>query len=118
MERQVHGSSGAEQEVDAERRLAARNLDAAAMNCRPGGEMPPLVELAVIRQISLGDDAENLAPVDDEGRIVELAVPAERRSDDEQREKFLRGFDQLRDAALDRPQQRILEQQVLDRIGG
>ena len=80
--------------------------------------MPPLVELAVIRQIGFRHHAQYLAAVDHHGGVIELAMGSQRGADDQHRKQLLRSLDQLPDPALHRSQQRILEQQILDGVGG
>ena len=65
--------------------------------------MPPLVELAVIRQKHLRHDAEQLAAVDRDRAIVEPPLPPQRRPDDEDRQA---GFRLPRPAARSAPRPR------------
>src|SRR2546425_1101266 len=81
----------------AERRPGSRHADPAAVNSRTGGEMPPLVELAVIRQIGFRHHAQYLAAVDHHGGVIELAMGSQRGADDQHRKQLLRSLDQLPD---------------------
>ena len=73
-----------EEQVRAERHADACDLDLAA-DVVAGCEVPPLVELAVGRQVGLGGDAEDASAVDDDGAVVEPVAPGERGADDEHR---------------------------------
>ena len=50
--------------------------------------MALLVEFAIVRQVALRHDAENVAAMDDDRAIVERAARAQRRADDEDREEL------------------------------
>jgi hypothetical protein len=68
---------GGEQEVGAERVTGAADADLAAL-ADTGGELPPLVELAVGRRVGLRYDAEDRAAVDDDGAVVDPVAVAQR----------------------------------------
>ncbi len=55
--------------------------------------------------------------MDHDGGVEQGAEPAQRRAHDQHRKQRARGFDDRRDAALDRIEQRVLKQQVVDRVG-
>ena len=107
-----------EEEIGAERHGLAQQLDLVAEHVGAGDEMPLLVELAIVRQVGLWHHAQHLAAMDDDGGVVEAARDPERRADDQDREELARGLDDLGDRPLDLVQQRVLQQQVLDGIGG
>ena len=79
--------------------------------------MALLVELPVVRQEGLRHDAEQAAALDGERGIVDAVAPAERRADQQQRPEIGRFGDHPGGGGLDRVQQGLLEQQVLDRVG-
>ena len=79
--------------------------------------MPPLVEFAVIRQKYFRHDPEHMAAVDRDRAIVEPPLPPQRRADDEDRTQVFACRDQPLDLRLDRIEHRVLEQQIVDRIG-
>ncbi len=80
--------------------------------------MPPLVKFAIVRQINLWDDAEQSPAMDHQAAIVELPGRAQRRAGDKDREELAARRDQPADLALDRVEQRVLKQKIVDRIGG
>ena len=113
-------SVGREQQIGAERRGRAPPIaDRLAAVPVARGEMPLLVELAVVRQVDLRHDAEQPAAVDGERAVVEPAAdgaaarrpaaPAAGPADP---------ATQRVDGVLDRVEQRVLQQQVVDRVAG
>ena len=111
------GPAGREDQVRAERRLVAGDGDRAAAHPLAGGEMPALVEFAVIRQKHLRHDAEHPAAMDRDRAIVEpalVAAAARRRQRPGAGSRFPH---QPVDLRLDRIEHRVLEQQIVDRIG-
>ena len=55
--------------------------------------------------------------MDRDAAIVEPAPPTQRRADDEDRQELLADGDQPLELRRDRVEHRVLEQQVVDRIG-
>ena len=79
---------GREQQVDAERHgLRRPTRIAPAALVLAGGDLPPLVELAVVRQVGLRHDAEDPAAVDDHRAVVDPVPVAQRRADDQHRQQ-------------------------------
>ena len=114
---ETRSTGGGEQQVRAERGVVPGDGDRPAGDADARGEMPALVELAVIRQKNLWHDAEQLAAMDRDRAVVKLPMRAQRRADDKHREPVPAGLDQTIDLGLDRVEQRILKQQIVDRIG-
>ncbi len=83
-----------------------------------GGELPALVKFAVIRQIDLRHDAQQHSAMDDHAAIVEVSPVTQRRPDDKDREEVAAGRDQAIELPLHFVEHRVLEQQIIDRIGG
>ena len=73
-------------------------------------EMPPFIELAIVRQVALRHRAEDLASVYHNRRIEEPAFPAQRRPDDQHRVEVARSRDDLCHCGLHPVEQRILQQ--------
>ena len=84
----------------------------------PGGELATLVELAVVRQVQLRHHTEHLAAVDDHGGVEQPGLVAQRGADDEHRQQIGGGLDDLRQALVDRVEQGVLTQQVVDGVAG
>ena len=84
---------GREQEVGAERapRAGRSRIVPPSVPCA-GGEVPVLVELAVVRQVDLRHDAEQPAAVDGDGRVVDAAGVAQRRAEEQQRQQLRRSL--------------------------
>ena len=104
------GTTGGEQQIGAERRLLPGERDRRVAQPFARGEMPPLVELAIIRQEHLRHDAEQPAAVDRDAAIVKPAAPAQWRTDDKDRRQLLAGRDEARDLSGDRLEHRVLKQ--------
>ena len=117
MEGHAERARRTEQHVGAERRVLARELDPVGDRVGAGDEMALLVELAVVGQEDLRHHAEDLAAMDHDRGVVEPVRHAQRRADHQHREQRLRGLDDLGDQFLDLVEQRILQQQILDRVG-
>ncbi len=80
--------------------------------------MPSLIELAVGRQVRFRHHAENVAAMDDDSAVVDAMTKAQRRPDDQDGHQPRGGFNDRGEPALDGIEQRILLDQVLDRIAG
>ena len=80
--------------------------------------MPPFVKFPVIRQIYLGHDPEQLSAMDHRAAIVEVSAVPQRRPDDKDREEAATGGDQTIELPRRFIEHRVLEQQIIDRIGG
>ncbi|MET3866529.1 hypothetical protein ABIC20_003838 [Methylobacterium radiotolerans] len=79
--------------------------------------MALLVEFPVVRQECLRDDAEQAAALDGERAVVDAVSPAQGRADEQQRPEIGRFGDHPGCGGLDRVEQRLLQEQVLDRVG-
>ena len=80
------------------------------------GEPARLVELPVGRQVRLGRDAEHAAAVDHDRAVVEPVALAQRRADDEHRAQVAARRDHVARWPQDRVEQRVLQDQVVDRV--
>ncbi len=94
---------------------AKRNL---ATEDIAGRDLAPLVKLPVRRQIGFRNDAEKPPAMDHERRVVEPAGMAERRADDQHGGEGGGLLQHRLDGLFHRVQNRVLEQQILDRIAG
>jgi hypothetical protein len=74
------------------------------------------VELAVGRQVGLGDHTQNEAAVDDHRSVVDAVPKPQRRTDGHHRHKVRRTCDHLIQSRLDRVQQGVLHDDVFERI--
>ena len=79
--------------------------------------MAPLVELAVVGQMDLGDDAEQPAAMDRERRVVQSAALADRCADQQQGHQLARACHQLVHRSRDGIEQSVLKQQIVDGVG-
>jgi hypothetical protein len=79
--------------------------------------MTLLVEFPVVRQERLRHHAEQPAALDRQGAIVDAVAPAQGRADQQQRSQARRFGDHPGGGGLDRVEQGLLQQQVLDRVG-
>ncbi len=83
-----------------------------------GGELAALVELPVGGQVGLRRDAEDPAAVDDDRGVVDAVAVPQRGADDEDGQQVPAALDHGAQGDLDGVQQRVLQQQVLDRVAG
>ena len=79
-------------------------------------EPAALVELAVVGQVGLRRDAEDLAAVDHDRAVVDPVALHERRADDEHRQQVGARLDDLGERLLHRVEQRVLEEEVVDGV--
>ena len=111
---------GREQQVGAERRGLARRAAISPPSVpSPEAKWRLLVELAVVRQVDLRHDAEQPAAMDRQRAVVEPVAhgAAARRPAAAATARPSLG-DHLGDRFLDRVEQRVLQQQVVDRVAG
>jgi hypothetical protein len=106
---------GLEQQPRADRHLLAEDGDD-VVDVVAGREPAALVELAVGRQVGLRDHAEHLAAADHDGRVEHPAAAHHRRPDDEDGPQVGGGHRDVLDRRLDRLQQGVLQEQVVDRV--
>ena len=85
-----------------------------------GGEPAPLVELAVVGQMGLGHQAQDLALVEDGGAVVELAVPGvpDGQADGGDHVQVLGGLQDGPEPFLSTPEQGGLEEKVPAGVAG
>ena len=81
-----------------------------------GCEMTALVELAIVRQVRLGHDAQHRAAVDHHRSVVEPVPIAQRGADHQHRQQIRGRRDDVEQRLLDRVEQRVLQQHVVDRV--
>ena len=110
---------GLEQQVGAERRPLPGDGDLQAGDAATGGELAPLVELAVVRQVDLRHDAEHPAAVDHHGGVEQPGLVPQRRADDDHRQQVGAGLGR----SPSRPSctassTRVLAEQVVDGVAG
>ena len=117
MEGERDAAGRPEEEVGAERHRLVGEPDFRLQHVGARHEMPLLVELAVVRQVDLGHHAQDRAAMDDDGGIVEPSAHPEWRADNQDRIELLRRLHHFGNGSLDLVEQRVLQQQVLDRIG-
>jgi hypothetical protein len=104
VDRQVGQVGGAEDEVRAEGDVPVlvgagpvRAGEHRAAGVVTAGEPALLVELAVVGQVDLGHDAEDLAAVQDDGAVVEAGPAADRGAHDDDRAQLGGGPGQVDD---------------------
>src|ERR1700730_16893902 len=110
-------AAGGKQQIAAEWRLMPGDRDRPADDALARGEMPPLVELAVVRQKHLGDDAEQRPVVNDDAAIVEMPLQPERRTDGKNREQLTARTNQSIELPHDPVEHCVLKQEIVDRVG-
>ncbi len=85
---------------------------------RPGCEDPFLVEHAVVRQLMLEADGGNAAFREEQGAVVELALPAPGRAQDDGGSAVGRLLGQRPYGAFDGIEEGRLQHQILGRVAG
>ncbi len=117
----MKGESGlaasSEQQISAKRCVVTGNRQYLPGNALARHKMAALVKFAVVGEINFWHDAENAPAVNDDRAIVEVAAPAQRRSDDKNRQALAARQRQSADFTFDRVKQGILKQQIVDCIG-
>ena len=116
VQRALLAAAGAEDQVVAEGHLAAEQLDRGEVRVARAGEMALLVELAVVRQVGLGDHAERRAAREQHGAVEEPAVEAQRGPDHQDRRARRARRRQPRQPGQHRGLECLLLQQVVDRV--
>jgi hypothetical protein len=98
------------------RRTARRSLDDRVARAR---EVPLLVELAVVRQVGLGHDAQDDAvdAITMRGVVQPRLGQPQRRADDQNGKELAGRRHDPGDRLLDLVEERVLQQQVLDGVG-
>ena len=93
-----------------------RDLLTDCMAC--GAELPSLIELTVIGQISLGNNAQHATAVDDDRTVEQTVFESQRRPDQKYGRQIPTGMHDLSYASEDSVQQGILLEQIVDCIRG
>ena len=83
-----------------------------------GGEVPLLVELAVVGQVGLRRDPEDLAAVEEDGAVVEAVAVAKGGAHDDERQQVGGGPGEVDEGRLDLAEQHVLQEQVVDGVAG
>ena len=116
MEDEIPDLRCSKHEIGAERRLVTGDINASAAH-RPAGSKPALlVEFPIIRQMRLRHDAEDLAGMDDHSTIIEPALMPQRCPHQQHRCQRLAFRHDAGKRCLDRIEQRVLAEQIVDRI--
>lgn len=118
MDHEAGDVEGLEQQIGTERGLEVRDADVLPRLVVARRVPATLVELAVRRQVRLRSDAEQLAPVDHDGAVVEAVAVAQRRAHHEHREEVLGCLDQPEHRLLHGVEHGILEHEVVDGVAG
>src|SRR5271165_7649316 len=100
VEREPRPALGREQQIAAKGSLAPSDLDRLIGDILSGGEMPALIEFAVIGQEHLGDGAEQPPAMNDHAAIVEVSSVPQWRPGDKDGEKLAAGRNQSVELAL------------------
>ena len=106
------------QEVGTERYGHAIDIDFQPYTVPPMGEPALFVEFAIVREIAFRDSAEDRAACDDERAIVNPAIAQQRCTDDENRWEIPARFNDHGQLFLHRFEQRRLEVQIIQGVGG
>ena len=105
-----------EDQVGPERHLVAVDGDRGAVPIVTGSEPAALVELPVGRQVGLRRHAQHPAPVDHHGAVEHPRALHQRRTDHEHRHQVGTRRDDLGDRRAHAREQRVLQDQVVDRV--
>jgi hypothetical protein len=103
--------------IVAERHALPEQRDFAQDGVGACGELPLLVELAVIRQVCLGCDAEDTPAVDRDRTVEQFPVKTERRAHDEYGAEAAARRHDFADGSQCRFEQRVLMEQVFVGVG-
>ena len=87
-------------------------------DARAGGEVPLLVELAVVGQVGLRGDADDLAAVDQDRAVVEAVAMAKGGAHHDEGQQVGGASGELDERGLDLAQQHVLQEQVVDGVAG
>ena len=118
VERERREVAAREHQVGAERDVGVQQAQLAADRIARGPELALLVELAVLGQVALGDDAEHAAPMDHHRGVEQPELGVQRRADDDHRRQRGAGVRDPFDRLDHGVGQRLLVQQVVDRVAG
>ncbi len=118
MEDEVGKVVGGEDQIGAERHIVPGDRRLHPRQARAGSEPALLIIFAVIGQEDLRHDAQDRAARDHHAAIVEPPVATQRRADDQHGLQPHALFRQPRQPLLDRVEECLLQEQIVDRIGG
>ena len=90
----------------------------AAFGALARSEVAALVEFPVVRDMDLRNDAEKPAAMRCYRAVVDAAAVAERGAEKDERQEPVDSRDDIGDRVLDLVEQRILQQEVVDRVAG
>ncbi len=107
-----------EEQVGTERHHRAVERDRGAALVVAGGEVAPLVELAVRRQVGLRGHPEHPPAVDHHGAVEQPVAVPQRRTDHEHRQQVGGRLDQQAEGLDHLVEHRVLQEEVLDRVAG
>src|SRR5579863_9236788 len=92
--------------------------DLLALRHLAGGKVTALVELAIIGQMYLWDDAEQTAAMNGQRTIVKTSSMAQRRADEDERQQSFGGANQPIDRAGKAVLHGPLEDKIIERVAG
>ncbi len=111
--REVVEVVGGEEEVGPERHGVVEQRDGVDGGLASGAEMTLLVELAVVRQVALRDDAEHLPAVQHRGDVEQLVMNLQRKPHDQHRRQCRRRRAHVIQRVQRRFDQRLLVEEIL-----
>ncbi len=117
MEDEVGQIARGEDQVGAEWRGLAGNIDVEIAQAGAGSKPALLVEFAVVRQEGFRHHPEQPAARDDRGAIIQPTIAPQRNPDQQDRAKRAAGGNDIRQRGLGCIEQRVLQQEIVDRIG-
>ena len=106
-----------EQQLGAEGHVLAQQPQLRALRMVGRVELARLVELAVVRQVGLGHDAQQPAAVHDRGAVEQRMVHAQRQPHHRHRGQAFAGGDDARQRRFAAVEQRALVEQVVAGVG-
>ncbi len=106
------------QQVGAERGLLPRDHDLQSGDAASRGELAPLVELAVVGQMDLRDDAEDRPPVDHDGGVEQARPVPQWGTRDDHRQQVGAGPNDGVEPLVHGVKNDVLPEQILDGVTG
>ncbi len=107
-----------EQQVGAERYVRVEQADRVADRVASGSELALFVVLAVLGQVALGNHSEQPAAMDYDGGVEQAALGPQRRAHHQDGPQTGAVRDDPLDRVVHPVKQRMLMQEVVDRVGG
>ena len=117
VEHEIGHAACGEHEIGAEGHGLPGQRGLATGDAEAGREPSMLVVLAVVGQECLRHRAGDAAVRDDHGAVVQALVAPHRRADDEGARELARRRHEVGDRALHAVEQRLLQEEVVDRVG-